>query len=110
MKPGAPALQSIRLLDQLRECIRYMHYSLSTEKVYWHWVRFFIRWHGRGGRSGTDGGHHRFDGGLLQSGAGIRTVQERLGHSGVFTTLMYTHVLKAAAGGTASPLKALNTN
>jgi len=49
MKPGAPALQSTRLLDQLRERIRYMHYSLSTEKVYLYWVRFFIRWHGRGG-------------------------------------------------------------
>lgn len=109
MKPGTPALQSTRLLDQLRERIRYMHYSLSTEKVYLYWVRFFIRWHGRGGRSGTGVGHHRFDGGLLQSGTDIRTVQERLGHSDVSTTMMYTHVLKVAAGGTASPLDALNT-
>ena len=23
-----------------------MHYSLSTEKTYLHWVKFFIRWHG----------------------------------------------------------------
>src|SRR5659263_43409 len=49
MKPGTPPLQSPRLLDQLRERIRYMHYSLSTEKVYLYWVRFFIHWHGRGG-------------------------------------------------------------
>jgi len=27
-----------------------MHYSLSTEKVYLYWVRFFIRRHGRGGQ------------------------------------------------------------
>ncbi len=27
-------LQSTRVLDQLRERIRYMHYSLSTEKAY----------------------------------------------------------------------------
>jgi len=33
MKPGTPPLQSIRLLDQLRAPIRYLHYSLSTEKV-----------------------------------------------------------------------------
>lgn len=46
MKPGNPPLQSIRLLDQLRERIRYLHYSLSTEKLYVYWVRFFIRWHG----------------------------------------------------------------
>lgn len=49
MKPGKPVLQSVRLLDQLRERIRYMHYSFSTEKAYVHWVRFFIRWQGRGG-------------------------------------------------------------
>jgi integron integrase len=46
MKPGSPPLRSARLLDQLRERLRYMHYSLSTEKVYLYWVRFFIRWHG----------------------------------------------------------------
>lgn len=49
MKPGMPVLHSVRLLDQLRERIRYMHYNLSTEKAYVYWVRFFIRWHGRGG-------------------------------------------------------------
>ena len=49
MKPGAPPLQSSCLLDQLRERIRYMHYSLSTEQVYVYWVRFFVRWSGRDG-------------------------------------------------------------
>ena len=47
MKPRNPPLQSIRLLDQVKERIRYFHYSLSTEKVYLYWVRFFILWHGR---------------------------------------------------------------
>ena len=46
---AAPLLQSTRLLDQLRERIRYMHYSLQTEKAYVYWARFFIRWHGRAG-------------------------------------------------------------
>lgn len=49
MKPGTPALRSIRLLDQVCERIRYLHYSLQTEKAYLYWVRFFIRWHGRSG-------------------------------------------------------------
>ena len=44
MKPGTPPLQSARLLDQVRERIRYMHYSLKTEKAYLYWVRFFVRW------------------------------------------------------------------
>ena len=49
MKPGTPPLQSSRLLGQVRERIRYMHYSLATEKVYLYWVRFFVRWSGRAG-------------------------------------------------------------
>lgn len=50
MKPGNPPLQSTRVLDQLRERIRYRHYSLSTEQVYVYWVRFFIRWSARNGQ------------------------------------------------------------
>ena len=43
---GAPNLPKPRLLIQLRDCIRTKHYALSTEKVYVHWVRTFIRFHG----------------------------------------------------------------
>lgn len=39
-------LKSARLLDQLRERIRYAHYSLRTEKTYVYWARFYIRFHG----------------------------------------------------------------
>jgi len=41
--------QSKRLLDQVREVLRYKHYSLKTEQAYLYWVRFFVRWHGRNG-------------------------------------------------------------
>jgi len=178
MKPRNPPLQSTRLLDQLRERVRYLHYSLSTEKVYLYWARFFIRWHGlrhprdmgapevesflsmlANERKVSASTHNQalsallflyrevlaidlpwMDGikrpahtkripsvltkeevaGVLTQmegvtallarllyGTGIRTVQEMLGHSDVSTTMIYTHVLKVAAGGTASPLDLL---
>jgi hypothetical protein len=46
MKPGKAPLKSIRLLDQVRERIRYLHYSLSTEKACLNWVKLFARWNG----------------------------------------------------------------
>jgi integron integrase len=41
-----PPLQSQRLLDQLRERIRYLHYSIRTEQAYVYWVDAFVRFHG----------------------------------------------------------------
>lgn len=41
-----PPLQSPRLLDQVRERIRLLHYSRRTEEAYVHWVRAFVRFHG----------------------------------------------------------------
>lgn len=47
MKPAAPpVLRAARLLDQVRERIRYKHYSLRTEQTYVQWVRMFVKWHG----------------------------------------------------------------
>ena len=41
-----PPLQSDRFLGQLRERIRYLHYSLRTAEAYVYWARAFIRFHG----------------------------------------------------------------
>jgi len=39
-------LQSVRLLDQVRERIRYPHYAIKTERVYCLWAKAFVRFHG----------------------------------------------------------------
>lgn len=39
-------LRSVRILDQLRERIRLLHYSRRTEQAYVYWCRAFIRFHG----------------------------------------------------------------
>jgi integron integrase len=41
--PPLPPLQSARLLDQVRERVRYLHYSLRTEQAYVYWVQAFVR-------------------------------------------------------------------
>lgn len=81
MKPGNPPLQSIRLLDQVRERIRYLHYSLSIEKTYLYWVRFFcpLTW---------------------PHDASTRHVR---------TTMIDTRVRKISAGGPSSPLATMLT-
>ena len=67
MKPGVPLrparpaaplppLRSARLLDQVRERIHYLHYSIRTEDLYVHWIRAFIFFHGRR-HPGEMGGH-----------------------------------------------------
>jgi hypothetical protein len=46
MQPTATLSFSKRLLDQLRDRMRYLHFSLQTEEAYVYWVKYFIRWHG----------------------------------------------------------------
>ena len=33
----------LRLRDQVHAVIRVNHYSNRTEKTYWYWIRYFIR-------------------------------------------------------------------
>lgn len=42
---GAAASREPRLRDRFREVIRTRRYSRQTEKTYWYWIRYFIRYH-----------------------------------------------------------------
>jgi len=85
--PGEPIP---RLYDRVVGVLRTPHYSRRTEPAYIHWIRRFIRFHGR-----------------LQDGDDIRTVQELRGHKDIKTTMVYTHVLNRGGQGVHSPLDRL---
>jgi integron integrase len=46
-KPDWVPPRSVKLLDQVRERVRYLHYSLQTEKVYVYWAKAFVLWSAR---------------------------------------------------------------
>src|SRR5690349_23627746 len=45
--PVSSSPKAPRLLDQVRDCLRARHYSLRTEETYLHWIKRFIRFHGK---------------------------------------------------------------
>jgi site-specific recombinase XerD len=49
---------------------------------------------------------HTFTTDLLEDGYDIQTVQELLGHGGVTTTMIYTHVVNRGGRGVRSPADA----
>ena len=79
--------RSARLLDQVRERVRYLHHSLQTEKVYVYLAKAFVLWTAR-------------------SSGSFRHPRE-MGQADVSTTMIYTHVFKVAAGDRGSSLDAL---
>jgi integron integrase len=46
LPPGSQAIK-VKLLDRVREVIRFKHYSIRTEKTYVEWIRRFILFHNK---------------------------------------------------------------
>jgi len=44
------------LHDQVREVLRFHHYSLRTERTYWQWIRRYLAFHRHPNHSGPQGG------------------------------------------------------
>ena len=45
-----------RLREQVREVLRFHHYSLRTEKAYWQWIRRYLAFHRKPDHSGPQKG------------------------------------------------------
>ena len=46
MPESTPQAKAPRLLDEVRDRIRSMHYSMRTEQAYLYWIKGYIRFHG----------------------------------------------------------------
>ena len=47
VKSGIPFRPPMKLLDQVRDRIRYKHYSIRIEHSYVLWVKRFVLFHGK---------------------------------------------------------------
>lgn len=48
MQANTTSLPAKKCLDQVRDKIRYKHYSLSTEKTYISWIKQYIIFNSKG--------------------------------------------------------------
>jgi len=114
-----------RLMDQVRETLRFYHYAYNTEKSYVNWILKYIRFSGK--RHPKDMGKREIERFLshlavnravaaatqnqafnaiifLEKCENIRLLQSLLGHKDVKTTEIYTHVMNKDHSGITSPL------
>ncbi len=45
-KPKFHPDRNLKLLDQVRQALRYYHYAYRTEATYCHWIKRYIYFHG----------------------------------------------------------------
>ncbi len=109
-----------KLLQQVRDRIRTLHYTIHTERAYCDWIRRYILFHDK--RHPREMGlneinsflsdlanHHALAAASQNQAlhALIFLYRELLGHSDVRTTQTYTHVTQAGLQTVCSPLEKL---
>ena len=115
----------LKLMEQVRQVLRYHHYAFRTEQTYCQWIVRFIRFfdakfHPKdmGKKEIESFLSHLATKGSVSAGTQRqalnaivffykRVVPELMGHSDVKTTEIYTHVMAKDIASVASPLDSL---
>ncbi len=108
--------KSGKLLDQVREVMRYHHYAIRTEQTYVKWILDYIRFNGtRHPREMGKPEIERFLSHLAVNRNVASSTQNQalnailLGHADVRTTMIYTHVMSTNFETLGSPLDGLDS-
>lgn len=73
----------LKLMDQVREVLRYYHYAYRTEQTYGDWIKRYLKFHG------------------------MKRHPKEMGAAEVETTEIYTHVMDKDIDAVKSPLDLL---
>ena len=112
-KPKFKTDPDLHLMDQVRQVLRYHHYSYRTEQTYvlesglQKAVKVAVDRAGIIKRVSTHIFRHSFGTHLLEDDVNIRIVQELMGHADVKTTEIYTYVMEKDIQSVRSPLETL---
>jgi len=85
-----------KLLDQVRSALRTRHYSYCTEKVYIHWIRQYILFHGK--RHPNDLGEEHIRQFLTQLAVNKRVSASTQNQALCALVFLYKHVLNCKLG------------